>query len=295
MTDEIVRQTQKLEPLLQQLSSALWQAAEPAGAEDASVRVLTEALRSEGFQIEQGLGCQPTAFRAQYGEGTPRIGFMAEYDALPGLWQERVPHPSGDKARAGHGCGHNLLGAGSTAAAIALARALRAGGRPGTVVLYGTPAEETMLGKNRLLKDGYLKDVDVMLAWHPYTQMRCGGVSHNAMNSILFSFHGRTAHAAADPENGRSALDAAEMMNVGCNYLREHIPEGARLHYSYVHAGEKPNIVPEYAQVWYFVRARTKSVLDDITQRVVRVARGAALMTDTGMEYRFLVKGTIRC
>ena len=170
MTDEIVRQTQKLEPLLQQLSSALWQAAEPAGAEDASVRVLTEALRSEGFQIEQGLGCQPTAFRAQYGEGTPRIGFMAEYDALPGLWQERVPHPSGDKARAGHGCGHNLLGAGSTAAAIALARALRAGGRPGTVVLYGTPAEETMLGKNRLLKDGYLKDVyrDATPASHPH-------------------------------------------------------------------------------------------------------------------------------
>lgn len=285
MMQDIRRQILLLDSLLQQLSTELWNAAELAGEEWVSSGALAAALRQAGFSVEQGLGSQPTAFRAVYGTGGPRIGFMAEYDALPGLGQDGNSHP-------GHGCGHNLLGAGSTVAAIILARMLHESGRAGTVVLYGTPAEETMLGKNKLLEEGWLRDADVMLAWHPQARMRCGGVSHNAMNSILFSFYGRTAHAAADPQNGRSALDGAELMNIGCNYLREHIPDGARLHYCYTHGGEKPNIVPDHAQVWYFVRARTRQLLDGITRRVIRTAEGAAYMTETRVEHSFLVKGT---
>lgn len=291
MTNAIRQEVQQQAELLRRLSQGIWEAAEPAGQETISAGLLAGALRQAGFAVEQGLGSQPTAFRAECGSGSPRIGFMAEYDALPGLGQACRPCPTGS-GDPGHGCGHNLLGAGSTVAAIALAKVLQQRGLPGRVILYGTPAEETMFGKNQLLREGFLQDVDVMLAWHPQTRMRCGGVSHNAMNSILFSFYGHTAHAAADPQNGRSALDAAELMNVGCNYLREHIPEGARLHYSYTHGGEKPNIVPDYAQVWYFVRARTKPMLEDITQRVIQVAQGAAQMTGTKAEHTFLVRGT---
>ncbi len=292
MTNEVKQEIQRQAGLLRQLSSGIWQAAELAGQETISASLLVNTLRSAGFAVEKGLGSQPTAFRAVCGEGGPRIGLMAEYDALPGLSQACRPCPAGGNGGPGHGCGHNLLGAGSTVAAIALANILRQKGLPGQVILYGTPAEETMFGKNQLLKEGFLRDVDAMLAWHPQTRMRCGGVMHNAMNSILFSFYGRTAHAAADPQNGRSALDAAELMNIGCNYLREHIPEGARLHYSYTHGGEKPNIVPDYAQVWYFVRARTRAMLDDVTRRVIQAARGAAQMTGTRAEHTFLVKGT---
>ena len=292
MINEIKQEVRQRAELLQELSDGVWQAAEVAGEETVSARLLANALRDAGFTVEEGLGSQPTAFRATYGDSGPKIGFIAEYDALPDLRQAVKPFQTGSDGGPGHGCGHNLLGAGSTVAAIALASVLRQKGLPGRVILYGTPSEETMFGKGQLLKEGFLGDVDVMLAWHPQTRMRCGGVMHNAMNSILFSFYGRTAHAAADPQNGRSALDAAELMNVGCNYLREHIAEGSRLHYVYTHSGEKPNIVPSYAQVWYFVRARTRAALDEITQRVIQVAQGAAQMTDTRVESSFLVKGT---
>lgn len=277
---------------LRLLCDRVWAAAEIAGEETVSAGILCEALQREGFSVQYGLGSQPTAFRAAMGRGSPVIGLIAEYDALPGLSQKPLPERADAGGAGGHGCGHNLLGAASVFAAILLAQQMREAHSEGTVVLYGTPAEETMFGKNKLLEEGYLADVDVMLSWHPKTNMRCGGVSHSAMNSIRFTFHGRSAHAAANPEYGRSALDAAELMNVGANYLREHVSEHVRFHYSYTNGGEKPNIVPDLAQVWYFVRARTKRELEEVTRRLTLIAEGAAHMTETQMQREFLVRGT---
>ncbi len=264
--------------------------AELAGEERQSAEALCAMLEQEGFAVERGLGSQPTAFRAAYGSGGPVIGFLCEYDALPKLNQSEGTSYNGD-GTSGHGCGHNLLGTGAAAAAMALRRELEGSGHGGTIIVYGCPAEETLFGKTKLAEEGYFKELDAALAWHPEDHYCCGEVCHKAMDSIRFRFHGRSAHASVCPELGRSALDGAEMMSVGANYLREHVPDGVRIHYSYLSAGEKPNVVPDFAEVWYFVRSSRRRIVDQVTERLLQVAEGAAMMSGTQVEWEFLARG----
>lgn len=274
------------------LSDKIHGFAELAGEEHRSQKVLCDLLEQAGFSVERGLGSQPTAFRAAYGSGGVCVGFLAEYDALPGLNQPPEPYYCGDSSRSGHGCGHNLLGAGSAAAAIALKQCLETHHIPGRVVIYGTPAEETLYGKNQLIADGYFHDVQAVLSWHPGVENHCGEFCHKAMHSLELEFRGTTAHASVCPHLGRSALDACELTNVGVNYLREHVPTDVRMHYSYVDLQGKPNVVPGYAKLWYFIRARRRSTADEVLERVLDVARGAALMTGTAFSHKILASGS---
>lgn len=259
------------------LSTAIFEHPEVAGHEVFSSDALCQFLKNNGFAIEKGLGSQATAFRASYGTEGLCIGFLAEYDALDGLQQSPQPKRDGNGGP-GHGCGHNLLGVGSCMAAAALKEALVKSGIPGRIVVYGTPAEETLYGKTCLRKEGFFKDLDVALTWHPGAFTCAGELRHKAMHSVVFSFQGRTAHASVCPEKGRSALDACEVLNIGANYLREHVPEDVRIHYAYKNSSIPPNVVPDKAAVWYFLRANHRVVADDVLQRMMDAARGAALI-----------------
>ncbi len=272
------------------VSDKIWELAEVGLQEHESSKLLTAELQKAGFKVDLGVAGMPTAFVGSYGSGKPVIGVLAEYDALPGVSQKA--HPTREplkKGAPGHGCGHNLFGAGSTAAAIAIREAIQKKNLKGTIKLFGCPAEETLVGKVFMAREGLYDDVDVALSWHP---SGCNSVwmsSSNALNSVKFNFHGLTSHAAADPERGKSALDAVELMNVGANYLREHINEKARLHYVIPHGGGEPNVVPDYAQVWYYVRAPKRREVEQIYNRIVNIAKGACLMTDTTVDFEFLV------
>ena len=228
----------------------------------------------------------PTAFVASFGTGRPIIGVLAEFDALPGVGNAIVPRkePREDGLRDGQGCGHNLFGAGSVAAAVAIKRTMEAHGLSGTVRLYGTPAEETVVGKVYMAKAGLFDDLDATLDWHPSLETTVGNQSGQAMNTFEVEFYGQAAHAAADPWNGRSALDAVEMMDYGANMLREHIRPTARIHYVIPNAGEAPNVVPEYARVWYYVRDTARAPVEATYDRLLKIAEGAALATAT--EYK---------
>lgn len=260
--------------------------AEASGQEVRSAAALEQLLEDQGFVVERGLQDLPTAFRAVYGNGPVRIGLMCEYDALAGLHQEQVPYQKGNGGF-GHGCGHHLLGAGSAGAGILL-KSFVEEGLPATIVVYGTPAEETLEGKTIMVKNGYFKDVDVVLGWHPHSHNNPGIIRHKAAGAFTMAFYGRAAHACNCPENGRSALDAAELTNIGCNYLREHIDRDSYLHYCYVNGGERPNIVPDFAKLWYMVRAATYSQMKEVEARVKRIAQGACMMTDTRVEFQLL-------
>ena len=261
--------------------------AEPSGGEERSARTLEDLLEAHGFAVERGLKGLPTAFRAVYGSGAVRIGYMCEYDALAGLQQDDVPRRQGNGGF-GHGCGHNLLGAGSAAAGIALKELIRREGLDAAVVVYGTPAEETLQGKTIMVENGYFRDVDVVLGWHPHNHNDPGEIKHKAAGAFTMTFHGRAAHACNCPENGRSALDAAELTNVGVNYLREHVGRDCYMHYCYIDGGERPNIVPDRAKLWYMVRAYTYAQMQDLQARVKRIAQGACMMTDTTVEFETL-------
>ncbi len=272
------------------VSERIWELAEVGLQEHESSKLLVEEAGKAGFGVDLGVAGMPTAFVASYGVGKPVIGVLAEYDALPGVSQKAQPTREPVKKGApGHGCGHNLFGAGSLAAAVAIREAIERKGLKGTVKLFGCPAEETLVGKVFMARDGLFNDVDVALSWHPAACNSAWMSSSNALNSVKFNFHGLTSHAAADPERGKSALDAVELMNVGSNYLREHISEKARIHYVIPHGGGEPNVVPDYAQVWYYVRAPRRNEVDRIYNRVVNIAKGACLMTDTTMDLEFLV------
>lgn len=274
---------------LVQLSDRIWEYAEVGLQETRSAEDQAEFLKEAGFEIQMGVAGMPTAFIASYGSGEPVIAFLGEYDALPGTSQKTVPHEEPlAKGTPGHACGHNLLGTASLAAALAAKEALEETESPGTVRYYGCPAEETLVGKVFMVRDGLLEDVDAALCWHPggMNAVRLG--SSSAMNSVKFKFFGLSSHAAGAPEMGRSALDAVELMNVGVNYLREHVIEQARIHYVITDGGGEPNVVPPEAEVWYYVRAPERHEVEGIYERVVRIAEGAALMTDTRMEIEFL-------
>ena len=248
--------------------------------ETQSAALLREALTAGGFSIERGFPQMPTAFVASYGSGGPVIGLLAEYDALPDCG------PGGKGP--GHGCGHNLLGTAGTYAAIAVAQLLAEAGLPGTIKLFGTPAEETLVGKVYMARDGAFDGLDACLAWHPGAASRVDVGGGTAMDSLTYEFFGRTAHAAGNPHEGRSALDAVEIMNVAVNFLREHVPSNVRMHYAIMDGGKAPNVVPPYARSWYFIRGRDREQVAAVSERVDKCARAAALATETKMKRTIL-------
>ncbi len=270
-------------------SDRIWDLAEVGFQEHQSAALLVQMLKDNGFSVEEGVAGMPTAFVASFGSGKPVIGILGEYDALPGLSQTTDPEKKPlCPGKPGHGCGHNLLGVGALGGALAVKEAMVHHKLAGTIRFYGCPAEETLSGKVYMVRDGLFDDCDATLTWHPSSVNGQWAASSMAMNSVKFTFHGRTAHAAGDPENGRSALDAVELMNVAANYLREHVPSDARIHYVITKGGGEPNVVPGEAQVWYYVRAPKRPDVDEIYARMLKIAEGAALMTETTFDVEFL-------
>jgi aminobenzoyl-glutamate utilization protein B len=264
----------------------IWSYAELGFQETRSSNLLQQQLREAGFEVEAGIAGMPTAFVAEWGSGKPVIGILAEFDALPGLSQDTVPfrQPLIDGG-SGHGCGHNLFGTASTAAAIGVKQWLEASQTGGTIRLYGTPAEEGGDGKVFMVMDGQFDDVDAVLSWHPGDR-NDASPSHNlAVISAFFRFHGVSAHAAAAPDRGRSALDAAEAMDMMVNQMREHVPQTTRIHNVIRNGGLAPNVVPDYAESEYYVRHPSADTTKAILERVIDAARGAALGTGTTMDY----------
>ena len=271
-----------------ELSDNIWSFAEIGLLEEKSSDLLVKTLEEADFVIEKGIAGMPTAFVASYGSGKPVIAILGEFDALPGLSQTTDPEKTVLKKGApGHGCGHNLLGVAGLAACLALKESLENNDLQGTIRYYGCPAEENVDAKGGMVKVGAFSDVDISLTWHPGQTNSVWATNCQAIYSVVFNFKGKAAHAAADPYHGRSALDAVELMNVGCNYLREHIIQDARLHYIITKGGVAPNIVPEEAAVWYYIRAPQLDQLSEIYPRVVKVAKGAALMTETELKIDF--------
>ncbi len=270
------------------MSDAIWENPEVSWQEFRSSKLQADFLAAEGFRVAWDIGGINTAFVAEWGSGRPILGFLGEYDALAGLSQKRQPTeepavPGGP----GHGCGHNLLGTGCLASALALKEWLAATGSKGTVRYYGCPGEEQISGKTFMARAGAFDDLDAALNYHPDRMNMAGKGTQVGVYELFFRFRGRTAHAGGAPHQGRSALDAVELMNVGVNYLREHVTEKTRIHYVITNGGRLPNVVPDEAEVWYFVRAPRRSELDEVAARVRKVAEGAALMTETTLEVRF--------
>jgi aminobenzoyl-glutamate utilization protein B len=267
------------------MADDIWSHPETGFRERRASRIQAAFLSELGFRVRWNLGGMETAFVAEWGTGRPVLGLLGEYDALAGLSQKRQPTPMPEvRGGPGHGCGHNLLGTGCVAAAAALRRWLEAAGRPGTVRYYGCPAEERVTGKVFMARDGAFSDLDAALNWHPGDLNMPGKDRAVGVRDLTFRFRGRTAHAGGSPHLGRSALDAVELMNVGVNYLREHVTEKVRIHYVVTRGGELPNVVPETAESWYYVRALDTYELEQVAARVKKIAEGAALMTETSFE-----------
>ena len=272
------------------VSDAVWEVPELYFHEKKSAAILIQALKEEGFEVQEGVDGMPTAFIGTWGSGKPIIGILGEFDALTslsqeaGVWEHREIVPGGP----GHGCGHNALGSGAMAAAAAAKDYMERYGLSGTIRYYGCPAEEAGWGKMFLARDGYFDDLDACYTWHPGVGNMVQGTSSLANMCAFFTFKGRTSHAAASPHLGRSALDACELMNVGVNYLREHVIPEARIHYAYQDVGgAAPNVVQDHAQLKYFIRAPKITQVKEIGERVKDIARGAALMTGTEVDIYF--------
>ncbi len=263
----------------------IWSLAEVGYQETKSSALLQEQLKNAGFDVKPGVADVPTAFTATWGSGKPVIGIIGEFDALPGLSQTATPDRKAVVANGpGHGCGHHLFGTASTAAAIAVKEWLVANKRGGTLRFYGTPAEEGGGGKVYMLRAGLFSDVDAVVTMHPGDRNAASASSNLANISGKFRFHGISAHAAAAPERGRSALDGVEAMDNMVNMLREHVDSDARIHYVITNGGQAPNVVPDFAEVYYYARHNDMRVLDDIWTRINNAAKGAALGTGTTME-----------
>lgn len=273
------------------MNQSVWNYAEVGYEEHKSSEKLMEVLRSEGFSVQTKVADIETAFIGSYGEGKPVIGILAEYDALPGLSQEAgmAEHKPIEGAKYGHGCGHCTLGAGAVGAALAVKAYLDASGKSGTVKLFGCPAEEFGFGKAFMARAGCFEGVDMAFTWHPGPSNAVMAERMVAYYKVQFSFRGQTSHAGQAPEKGRSALDACELMNVGVNYLREHVISTARIHYAYLDCGgEAPNIVQDHASLLYFIRAPKLFQCGELLERVKKIAKGAALMTETEVEIKVL-------
>ncbi|GEB32049.1 MULTISPECIES: M20 family metallopeptidase [Brevibacillus] len=272
------------------VSDRIWEFAETRFQEYQSAELLAQTLESEGFQVERGVGGIQTAFIGSFGSGTPVVAILGEFDALSGMSQKKgqaKEEPEVPGAN-GHGCGHNLLGTASLAAAVAVKQYMEENNLPGTVRYYGCPGEEGGSGKSFMARAGLFDDVDFALCWHPMGYNSIMAVESLANYQVYFKFKGKSAHAAASPHLGRSALDAVELMNVGVNYLREHIITDARVHYAITNSGGlSPNVVQPYAEVLYLVRAPKVDQVQEIYERVCKIAKGAAMMTETEVEIVF--------
>jgi aminobenzoyl-glutamate utilization protein B len=267
---------------LGKVNRSIWGWAETGLEEVKSSKELQDLVKANGFTVEANVAGMPTAFVATYGSGQPVIGILAEYDALPGLSQDASPERTARAGvTAGHGCGHSVFGTGSAGAAIAIKQALASGAIKGTVKLFGTPAEETGIGKTYMLREGVFKGVDTILSWHAGDSTAASWDYSKAVVSVKFRFDGLAAHASTSPHQGRSALDAVELMNVGVNYMREHVKEDTRIHYVVTNGGGQPNVVPPTAEVWYYLRANKHTDVEDYFVWMQEIARGAAAMTRT--------------
>lgn len=271
------------------IANQIWSNPELGYLETESSSLLQKTLRDAGFKVTAGVAEIPTAFVAEFGSGKPIIGIMAEFDALPGVSQDAVPFRQPIvEGGAGHACGHHLFGTASVAAGIAVKDWMAANKIQGTIRVYGTPAEEGGGGKVYMARAGLINDVDAMLHWHAGSQNAAGATSSLANISTKFRFYGEASHAAAAPERGKSALDAVEAMNFMVNLMREHVPMETRMHYVITRGGEAPNVVPAFAESYHYVRHPNAQVVKDIFDRMVKAAEGAALGTQTRMEYEVI-------
>ncbi len=272
------------------LSDEIWRYAETALKETRSSKALADFAERNGFKVTRGVAHIPTAFVAEYGSGSPVIGIMGEFDALPGISQKAQPVREALEAGApGHGCGHNLFGVGSLAAAIAVKDLIANGKLNGTIRFFGTPAEEAVGGKLYMLRDGVMEGVDVMLAWHPSNKTEAETKSTQALLDLEVEFRGRAAHAAFDPWNGRSAVDGLEIFTHAVNMMREHVKPTARMHYAIVNGGDVPNVVPEYAKVWLWLRDSEMTSVEEMLARIRKMAEGSALAAD--VQSKVIVRG----
>lgn len=276
-------------PEYRQVAQRIWGFAEVGYKETKSAALLQDVLRKNGFAVQAGVADMPTAFVATYGSGQPVIGILAEYDALPGLAQQAAAEKSPIAGQdAGHGCGHNLFGTASVAAGIELKKLLKEGKLRGTIKVYGCPAEEGGSGKVYLVRAGLFKGVDAVLHWHPASANATMVGKYIANTSAKFRFHGIAAHAAGAPERGRSALDGVEAMDNMVNLMREHVPQETRIHYVITGGGKAPNVVPDFAEVYYYVRHPNRAEVQAVFERVVKAAEGAAMGTGTTMDYEII-------
>ncbi len=272
-----------------EVAQTIWDYAEVGYQEEQSSALLQSTLSEAGFSVEAGVAEIPTAFVASWGSGHPIVGLLAEFDALPGTSQDRVPFPQQIPGQqTGHACGHHLFGTGSTAAAIAVKEWMEAANIPGTVRLYGTPAEEGGAGKVYMVRAGLFDDVDAVLQWHPGDNNSAGAGSSLANKSAKFRFHGVSAHAAGAPHRARSALDGVEAMNMMVNMMREHVPQETRIHYVITDGGWAPNTTPDFAEVFYYVRNPDPANALTIFERVAKAAEGAAMGTGTTVDYEII-------
>ena len=277
------------EKLLTDVHQKIWELAEVGLQEFRTAKVLMDILEKNGFKMEKGVAGMPSAFVATYGSGKPTIGIMGELDALPGISNKAVPYKEPlVEGGAGHGCGHNSYATTALGGALAAKTAMVEHKIPGTVKCFGCPAEETLVGKVFMVRDGVFDGIDACLGHHPGASNSARLSSGNAMNSVKFEFFGKASHAAGSPHQGISALDGAELMNIGVNYLREHVVQEARMHYIIEDGGHEPNVVPPYARSWYYVRAPTRDLVEEYYERVLKIAEGADLMAGTTHKVKFL-------
>jgi aminobenzoyl-glutamate utilization protein B len=269
------------------VADQIWEFAETALKEYRSAALLADFAESQGFSVERGVAEMPTAFVASYGSGRPIIGVLGEYDALPGISQKvQTTKEAFEEGAAGHGCGHNLFGAASLGAAVAVKELIAAGELEGTVLFYGTPAEEAVGGKVYMVRAGLFQDVDAVLAWHPGDEVAADTEGSQAIIDVIVEFKGRTAHAAYDPWNGRSAADGVEVFTYALNLMREHVRPTVRMHYVVEHGGDVPNVVPDYARLWVWFRDSTHQGVEELLERARAIAEGAALATGTEVTFR---------
>ena len=271
------------------LSDRIWAYAETALREHKSAKALSDYAEQEGMKVERGVAGMPTAFIASYGQGSPVIAILGEFDALPGISQKASPVKEPlEEGAPGHGCGHNIFGTASLGAALAIKDLISEGKLKGTIRFYGTPAEESVYGKTYMVRDGLFKDVDVCLAWHPDSKIQADVDSTQALVDFVVEFRGRTAHAALDPWNGRSAVDGVEAFTHGVNMLREHVKPTVRMHYAIVKGGDVPNVVPDYGKVWCWVRDSKRDGVEKVLERLRQIADGAGKIA--GVESKFTIQ-----
>ena len=287
MKQQLFKSMEQNEAIFAKMAKDIWDHPQVGYEETYASEVQRNFLLEQGFRISTNTGDVATAFMAEWGTGAPIIGFLGEFDALPGLSQQTTTtHLPIVEGGPGHGCGHNLLGTAGVEAVVALKNMMEKENIAGTIRYYGCPAEELLSGKSFMAREGVFDDLDIVYTWHPGTYNMAVHPSMQALTGMEFFFKGRTAHAAAAPHLGRSALDGVEIMNVGANYLREHVPDGSRIHYQITNGGLAPNIVPDEASVFYFLRGATREAVDDLLRRLIRVAEGAAHMTETTVSWK---------